>query len=496
MNSYRHTRFRSSTRGQPRRNASGMRWSSLVAFLLVASFGILFAGCGGSNVVKGPDQAPVDDITFTEKDLERFQRLAGVQEGTGAALDNMSSISADVLDTGTASLVNTSTAQMPSLDLSMVPTYNAMRASGAAEGANLYRITNSFLNIRSEPKVSSSLVVRLNGGDEVTVLEFINAGWAKVQVAGSKTGYASLQYLARMTTEDRLAEEQKAFNGLYYVHFAFVNVRAKPDQKSEKLGQIDGDTFVRPLSMEGDWARVPFNGKEGYVSKSYLAPFRPAFMVRKDKFALAILRYRASDPGVLEDLAAHITPLKNAGVHFVSLRDVQDILLQQEAQKNVSLPSKAVVLAITELTPDAARKASDILYGQGVTATFFVSGKNVGLSGITQKMLMTFIANGFDIQTAGYSGDDLRALTNDQAKLDLAKGRQLIEDLTSRPVFAVDYPQGGVNDRIAGIAAEQGYLFGIGNAPEKSFYRSQLLRLPSFTITSAMSPDDVVAVVK
>ncbi|MDD4318859.1 MAG: SH3 domain-containing protein [Candidatus Peribacteraceae bacterium] len=473
-----------------RRPSRRFHTGPLVAFLLVASFGILFAGCG-NGAIRGPEDT-TDDLTFTEEDLARFQRLASddPETGTGAAIagdDGETASLPDLAATGTGS-----SSLAPVLDLTMVQRYNALRSTGGGDGKNVYQVTNSFLNVRTEPRATAALVQRLNGGDTVTVSEFTNAGWAKLQLADGKTGFAALQYLGKLTSQEKLAEEQKAFDGLYYVHFGFVNVRAAANQQSEKIGEIPGQAFVRPLSVENQWARVSFQGKEGYVSMQYLAPFKPVFLTRQEKFVLPILRYRIGQTGIPDTLAQHIAGLKQAGVTFLTFRDLQSILLQQESRKDVRIPAKAVLIAVTDVTPQTVKPASDILYGANVPASFFLQTKNVGLQGITQKALLTLVANGFDIQSAGHSGDDLRALTNAQVKLEVEQSRKILEDWVKRPVFTIDYPQGGVNDRVAQVAADAGYLFGVANAPEKEFLRSQFLRLPSYNIVSGMTVEDVL----
>ena len=62
------------------------------------------------------------------------------------------------------------------------------------------------------------------------------------------------RYIAKIVSQEKLADEQKAFAGLYYVNFSFVNVRAEANQGSTKLGEIPGRAFVHPLSINGDWA--------------------------------------------------------------------------------------------------------------------------------------------------------------------------------------------------------------------------------------------------
>jgi peptidoglycan/xylan/chitin deacetylase (PgdA/CDA1 family) len=120
----------------------------------------------------------------------------------------------------------------------------------------------------------------------------------------------------------------------------------------------------------------------------------------------------------------------------------------------------------------------------------------VGLQGITEKTMLTLLANGFDLQSAGHTGDDLRSLTNAQLELELQQSRAIIEETTKQPVFAVLYPQGGVNDRVMEKAAAAGYLLGISAAPERTFTREQFLRVPSFDIAPGLSADDLVKLAK
>jgi peptidoglycan/xylan/chitin deacetylase (PgdA/CDA1 family) len=210
---------------------------------------------------------------------------------------------------------------------------------------------------------------------------------------------------------------------------------------------------------------------------------------------LPILHYDATQPGVLEQLAEHGQKLKQAGYKFMTLREFHDLVLAQE-QKDARLDPKSVVIAITELNAENVRKVSDALFSNGMKATLFLQSGELGMSGITEKNLLTLLANGFDLQSAGHTGDDLRSLTNAQVKLELEQSRQLLQEYTKKDVIAVAYPQGGVNDRVMQTAANAGYLFGLGSAPESTFARDQFLRLPSFSVTANMTGDDILAAVK
>ena len=141
------------------------------------------------------------------------------------------------------------------------------------------------------------------------------------------------------------------------------------------------------------------------------------------------------------------------------------------------------------------KELSDILRISGVTATLFFETKGVGLSGVSEKILLTLLANGHDIQSGAHTGDDLRSLTNAQVDLELQQSRQILESLIQRPVFAVAYPKGGINDRVRQKAQEAGYLLGISSSLGRTFTRDQLLRLPSFGVTSDVTDDEVNAFV-
>ncbi|WP_297630899.1 SH3 domain-containing protein, partial [uncultured Clostridium sp.] len=49
-----------------------------------------------------------------------------------------------------------------------------------------------------------------------------------------------------------------------------LNVRAKASKDSSKLGILPKGTKITVLSKEGNWSKISFNGKTGYVSSHYL----------------------------------------------------------------------------------------------------------------------------------------------------------------------------------------------------------------------------------
>lgn len=458
--------------------------SPLIAFLLVASFGILFVGCGGA----APGE---EEISFTEDDLAEFRDIASDDAGSGSMMDSGSGSELPYL-LPLPSGSGASLGEEVVLDLSKVPQYNAIRA-GSQSDKNQYRVTNEFVNVRAAQNSQSAFITRLERGAMVTVTSFPDASWAEVQLPDGQKGFVALRYLARVTSDTRLAEEKKQFEGQYYVNFAYVNVRQSPDQSSPKIGEIPGQAIVRPTSIQGGWAAVTVDGKPGYVSDAYLAPFLPAFQVRQDSFELPILHYRLETDATtgLKNMQAHVKALKDQGYTFLTLRQFADLLTQQES-RDVRLNPKSVVVGISGLTAENLQATSDALNAAGIDATLFIQTSELGMSDITEKQLLTLRSNGFDIQSAGHTGDDFRALTNAQATQELQQSRKLLEERSGGQILAVAFPEGGVNERIAQLTSEAGYLMGVGEGSSRTFTRNDLLRMPAIAIFPTMTTEEVV----
>ncbi len=449
--------------------------NSTVAFLLVACFGILFAGCGGTP----PEKESAEEFAFTEEDVARFRELVMEDESGMSALEPHLVVE------------ETEEGGPPVLDLSKVSSFNAVRSGNSGE--DVFRVTNAFLNMRAEPRATSEQVGRLVKGDVLTVLGFHNAAWVHVRLPNEREGYVSTRYIAKMTSEEGLAAEKEKFSGQYFVNFGFLNVRKDPDTQSEKLGELPGQSLVKPLSQDSIWARVPFEGKEGYVAVEYLKPFLPNFLVRQQTYNLPVLHYRMDREGMQDVLVKHIGRLQQEDVNILTFNNFKDLLIAQE-ERDVRLDPNSVLLSVSGVAASNIKDVSDILRASGVYATFFIGTSSVGANGITKQHLLTLIANGHDVQSAGHTGDDLRSYTNAQVELELRQARKLLEQATGRSVFAVSYPGGGVNERVENLAAEAGYLLGLGSKPVPSFSRTELLRIPSYQITPSMSEEDVLSI--
>jgi peptidoglycan/xylan/chitin deacetylase (PgdA/CDA1 family)/uncharacterized protein YgiM (DUF1202 family) len=445
--------------------------------LLLAA--LLLSACGSS-------ESEFDTFSFTAEDAAEISALLDQIEGEQADQGGMEG------DEGLPFIVDPEVI----LDASQAHRFDQLRTSLSSVEENTFRVTNAFLNVREDASVRSSLLAELTKGDRVVVLDYPDSRWAHIQLSDGRKGYVSTSYIAQMVNEEQLEVIKKKYEGQYEVNFAFLNVRDTPSAQGKKLGELDGDQVVTPLGFHDDWARVPFEGGEGFVSAEYLRPFVPTLIVRQENFGLPILHYHADEPAIAEKLVQHLAFLKSAGKKLITLSDFYELLLEQE-ERDIRLPAGSVLIAVSNVTPETIKEVADVLRASGVRATFFLKTSEINAEGISPQTVQSLVANGHDVQSEGHSEDDLRSLTNAQVKLDLAQSRQILEDLTGKDIFAVSYSRGGVNDRIAEQAVETGYLFGLTLAPSagQGFSRSQFLRLPSDLITPTTTEGTLKAIV-
>lgn len=455
---------------RPNRHRQSER-NPLVFFVLISCFGILFAGC--SNQVEPIENSPTNQVTFTEQDLEDAEKLKNTDE-IELQLGASGSIIPTIIKSGSASSVI-------SVPTKENPIFNALRTPISGQ----FIVNNNFVNVRSQPSVTAAIVERLERGAPVEVVEFVDNAWAKVRL-NDTDAYVSKRYLAKLIAESSVEVDKAEYAGLYFVDFGFLNVRESADTEAEKIGELAGQSIIKPLSMDSIWARVQIDGKEGFVAREYLTPFLPDYIVRQSVYNLPIITVDARPENATSLLLQLIAHLQRQNVTFWTFQDFY-ALLQSQQNQPVLLPPNTVILAIDYVTPETVNDLSDAVYASNIPATMFIKGNDLRIDGITERKILNLMANGISIQAGGFTGDDLRALSTQQVQLELYQTKELLEELTSKPVLTVGYPYGSSNDRIAEIAANTGYLFGLSNQSGSEFSRADFLQLPRIEISSMES---------
>lgn len=126
-------------------------------------------------------------------------------------------------------------------------------------------VTTANLNIRSGPSTSSSIVVTVKQGTQLTAMEQPSNGWLKVSYQG-KTGYVSTQYLKESTGSSETAPASSV-----YVATSNVNVRTTPSTAGAVMATIKAGTQLDVTAKAANgWLKITYQGKAGYVSGQYV----------------------------------------------------------------------------------------------------------------------------------------------------------------------------------------------------------------------------------
>ena len=132
-------------------------------------------------------------------------------------------------------------------------------------------INATSLRVRSAANTSSTILGTLKNGEKVTVLGKAN-GWAKINYQG-KEGYVSLEFITigkdsidptNPTNPGQVTEERAVVNA------SLLNVRKGPSTGAAAVGHLKNGETVTIIGKENGWAKVRFNGGEGYVSLQFL----------------------------------------------------------------------------------------------------------------------------------------------------------------------------------------------------------------------------------
>ncbi|MGL5650263.1 MAG: SH3 domain-containing protein [Paraclostridium sp.] len=132
-------------------------------------------------------------------------------------------------------------------------------------------VTATSLNVRSGPSTSNSVIGSLKQNDKVEVISESN-GWSKIKFNG-KEGYVSSDYLKDSdggNTGGGSENPNPTPGKTKVVTATSLNVRSGPSTSNGVIGSLKQNDKVEVISESNGWSKIKFNGKEGYVSSTYL----------------------------------------------------------------------------------------------------------------------------------------------------------------------------------------------------------------------------------
>ncbi|HDX9580471.1 TPA: SH3 domain-containing protein, partial [Bacillus pseudomycoides] len=136
------------------------------------------------------------------------------------------------------------------------------------------KITATSLRVRNSANTNSSILGNLKQGEKITVLGKAN-GWAKIAYNG-KEGYVSLEFVklegkaaekpAEKPPENIVTSTQETGT----ITATSLRVRSSANTNSNILGNLKQGEKITVLGKANGWAKIAYNGKEGYVSLEFV----------------------------------------------------------------------------------------------------------------------------------------------------------------------------------------------------------------------------------
>ena len=167
----------------------------------------------------------------------------------------------------------------------------------------------------------------------------------------------------------------------------------------------------------------------------------------------------------------HIREFKEAGFTFI------DVSALQKYSAGTSLPGKAVLITFDDGYADNYNYAYPILREEQVPATFFVVSSTVGHDNrMTAGQLREMQANGMQIGSHTVNHEPLITMSPEEIDFELRASREALEKLLGKPVYALAYPTGKVNEAVLDKAKnyyEMAFLASVKPDQKQTMYTLQ-----------------------
>ncbi|WP_139892159.1 SH3 domain-containing protein [Bacillus sp. D386] len=159
--------------------------------------------------------------------------------------------------------------------------------------AETYYKTTANLNLRKSASKTASIITTIPKGKQVTYLSK-SGSWYKVKY-GTKTGYVSSSYLKAVLPTSTSV----------YTTTANLNLRKSASTSAAIITTIPKGKTVSYLSKSGNWYKVKYGTKTGYVSSKYIkvtkkTSFSATVSIKSTKFKTTAnlnMRSKASTSG-------------------------------------------------------------------------------------------------------------------------------------------------------------------------------------------------------
>ena len=136
-------------------------------------------------------------------------------------------------------------------------------AQAPTESTPQSALATTTVNVRSSDSELADRLGQVEGGTRVQVQEVRANGWTKIVYEGAD-GYIKSEFLQM----EESAEGQEVVGTV--TANTNVNVRAAASETAELMGILVGSETAELLGTEGDWCKIRFEGKVGYVKAEFV----------------------------------------------------------------------------------------------------------------------------------------------------------------------------------------------------------------------------------
>ncbi|MET3690266.1 L,D-peptidoglycan transpeptidase YkuD (ErfK/YbiS/YcfS/YnhG family) [Priestia megaterium] len=126
-----------------------------------------------------------------------------------------------------------------------------------------YTVTASTLNVRSGAGTNYVSIGSVTKGQKLSVVSK-SGSWYKINYNG-RTGYVSSDYVQTSGTTTPPAESTT-----YTVTASTLNVRSGAGTSYASIGSVTKGQKLSVVSKSGNWYKINYNGRTGYVSSDYV----------------------------------------------------------------------------------------------------------------------------------------------------------------------------------------------------------------------------------
>ena len=131
------------------------------------------------------------------------------------------------------------------------------------ESGPWYATATTTVNVRASDSELAEKLGKVTGGTRLQVQEVRLNGWSKV-VFEDKEGYIKSEFL---NMEESVAGLQAIGTVTATTN---INVRTSASQESASLGILAGGSSVELFANEGEWCKVSYEGRVGYVKSEFV----------------------------------------------------------------------------------------------------------------------------------------------------------------------------------------------------------------------------------